>query len=124
MNIRRVRPQTGLRRSAFTLIELLLVLVILGILAAIVVPKFAGRSEQAKIAAAKQEISTLSSALDPFEQDNGSYPTVDEGLSALRVAAGQCHQLAWPLSQSRCKQRPLGQPLRLSLPREPEYHRL
>jgi general secretion pathway protein G len=88
MNVRSARRQAGLNRSAFTLIELLLVLVILGILAAIVVPKFVGRSEQAKIAAAKQEISTLAGALDLYEQDNGAYPSAEQGLAALRVAPG------------------------------------
>lgn len=86
--IRRRRPGAGLDRTAFTLIELLLVLVILGILAAIVVPKFAGRAQQAKIAAAKQEISTLEGALNLYEQDNTTFPTAEQGLSALRVAPG------------------------------------
>ncbi len=70
-------------RRAFTLIELLLVLVILGVLAAIVVPKLAGRSEDAKIKAARAEISILSGALDMFEVDNGRYPSTQEGLRAL-----------------------------------------
>ncbi len=87
-NVRRCRPATGVDRTAFTLIELLLVLVILGILAAIVVPKFAGRAQQAKIAAAKQEISTLEGALNLYETDNGNFPTAEQGLMALRVAPG------------------------------------
>jgi len=70
-------------RGAFTLIELLLVLVILAVLAAVVVPKFTGRSEQAKLAAAKTDISMLDSALDLFEQDCGRYPSSDEGLGSL-----------------------------------------
>src|SRR5262249_33080026 len=71
------------RQSAFTLIELLLVLVILGILAAIVVPKFAGRTEQAKLAAAQSQISTFGTALDAFEVDNGYYPRGKNGLADL-----------------------------------------
>ena len=62
------------RRSAFTLVELLLVLVILGILAAIVIPKFSGRTEQAKEQAAVTQISTFGTALNAFEVDNGFYP--------------------------------------------------
>jgi general secretion pathway protein G len=73
------------RRGGFTLIELLLVLVILAVLAAIVVPKFSGRTEQARLAAAKQEISTIDLALDSFEVDAGRYPTTEEGLNALMV---------------------------------------
>ena len=61
------------RRSGFTLIELLLVLVILGVLAAIVVPKFAGRTEQAREAAAKTQLSTFGTVLDAFEVENGYY---------------------------------------------------
>lgn len=62
------------RQHAFTLVELLLVLVILGILAAIVIPKFSGRTEQAKEQAAVTQIATFRTALDAFEVDNGFYP--------------------------------------------------
>lgn len=68
---------------AFTLVELLLVLVILAVLAAMIVPKFTKRSEQARIAAATTDIATLDGAIDVFEVDNGRYPTSDEGLKAL-----------------------------------------
>lgn len=71
------------RHNAFTLIELLLVLVILAVLAAVVVPKFTNRSEQAKITAAKTDISNMETALDVFETDCGRYPNGDEGLQAL-----------------------------------------
>ncbi len=69
----RLSPQHSTRRG-FTLVELLLVLTILGILAAIVVPKFTGRTEQARITAARTQISTFSTALEAFEVDTGSYP--------------------------------------------------
>lgn len=81
-NANRVRSRRA-ARGAFTLIELLLVLVILAVLAAVVVPKFTGRSEQAKLAAAKTDISMLDNALDLYEQDTGHYPSTDEGLAAL-----------------------------------------
>src|ERR1051326_5873547 len=71
-------------RRAFTLVELLLVLVILGILAAIVVPKFAGRTEQAKQRAAETQISAFSTALGMYETDNGNYPRGKDGLQDLR----------------------------------------
>ncbi|HEV8543383.1 MAG TPA: type II secretion system major pseudopilin GspG [Verrucomicrobiae bacterium] len=76
-------PKAGFQRRGFTLIELLLVLVILGILAAIVVPKFSGRTEQARIAAAQSQISTFGVALDAFEVDNGYYPKGKNGLADL-----------------------------------------
>jgi general secretion pathway protein G len=69
----------------FTLIELLLVLVILATLAAVVTPKFTKRSQQARITAAKSQISQFEVALDAFEIDIGRYPTTPEGLRALIV---------------------------------------
>lgn len=72
------------RRSGFTLIELMLVIIIIGVLAAMVVPSFARRAEQAKVNAARADIrGGLSTALDLFEQDTGAYPTTDQGLRAL-----------------------------------------
>ena len=70
-------------RTAFTLVEMLLVLVILAVLAAIVIPKFAGRSQQAKETAAKSDISAFDTALDAFEVDTGNYPAGNNGLQAL-----------------------------------------
>ncbi len=87
MNIRNLKSEIRNRsQRAFTLIELLLVLVILGILAAIVVPKFAGRTEQAREAAAKTQVANFSTALDAFEVDNGYYPKGKSGLNDLFVA--------------------------------------
>jgi len=63
--------------AGFTLVELLLVLVILGLLAAVVIPKFAGRTEQAKNTAAQTQLSSFETALDAFEVDNGYYPKDD-----------------------------------------------
>ena len=71
------------RRSAFTLVEMLLVLVILATLAAIVYPKLAGRSEQARTTAVATQISSFSTALDAFEVDNGYYPKGKGGLLDL-----------------------------------------
>ncbi len=72
-------------KNGFTLIELLLVLVILTALAAVVVPKFTRRSEQARITAAITDIANIEVALDAFEIDTGRYPTSQEGLGALVV---------------------------------------
>jgi general secretion pathway protein G len=78
-------PSRRKRQEAFTLIELLLVLVILATLAAIVVPKFASRGEEARKTAAKAQISNFETALDAFEVDNGYYPKGKEGLNDLVV---------------------------------------
>jgi general secretion pathway protein G len=82
------RAMTRGRRigGGFTLVELLLVLVILATLAAIVVPKFSGRSEQAKVTAAHTQISNFETALDAFEVDNGYYPKTGDGLQMLLEA--------------------------------------
>lgn len=73
-------------RRGFTLIELLLVMVILVVLAALVLPKFTGRAEDANISAANTQIKSLFSvALDMYEADNGKYPTTAQGLNSLRV---------------------------------------
>lgn len=71
------------RRSAFTLIELLLVLVILAVLAAIVVPKLTGRGEDARKTAAKTDVTNLAKIMEVYDTDNGGYPEDNPGLSAL-----------------------------------------
>ena len=69
--------------AAFSLIELLLVLVILAILMGVVVTKFSGRTKQAQETAAKTDIGAIGLALDAYEVDNGRYPTSEEGLISL-----------------------------------------
>jgi general secretion pathway protein G len=76
------------RASGFTLVEMLLVLVILATLAAIVIPKFAGRSQQAKVTAAATQISSFEIALDQFEVDNGYYPKNGQLLELTEPPAG------------------------------------
>lgn len=71
-------------RKAFTLIELMLVVIIIGALVAMVMPRLAGRGEQAKVAASKADIqANIATALKLYELDNGNFPTTDEGLAAL-----------------------------------------
>jgi general secretion pathway protein G len=83
MNVRVENGRRAMRRSGFTLIELLLVMVILVVLAAVVVPKFTARGKQAQVTAATTDVTSLETALDAFEIDNGRYPSSEEGLQAL-----------------------------------------
>ena len=69
--------------SGFTLIEIMVVIVIIGILAALIVPNVIGRQDQALLVAAKQDISTIKSALKLYYLDNQRYPTTEQGLKAL-----------------------------------------
>ena len=78
------KQRVGARRSGgFTLIEVMVVVVILSILAAIVVPRIMDRPGQARIVKARQDIRALESALSLYKLDNFVYPTTDQGLEAL-----------------------------------------
>lgn len=71
------------RDKGFTLIELMVVIVILGLLAGIIVPRLLGRTEEAKRTKAAVQIRNIEAALDLFKLDNGFYPTQEQGLEAL-----------------------------------------
>ena len=70
-------------QRGFTLIEIMVVIVILGVLAALVVPKVMSRPDEARAVAAKQDLGALSQALKLYRLDNGRYPSSDQGLQAL-----------------------------------------
>jgi general secretion pathway protein G len=72
-------------RAGFTLIEVMIVVVILGILAALIVPRVMGRPDDARVIAAKQDISALAQALKLYRLDNIAYPSTEQGLQALVV---------------------------------------
>lgn len=75
--------KTRNRQSGFTLIEIMVVVVIIGILASVVVPRIMDNPDKARTAKAKNDIQALGSALDLYRLDNYIYPTTDQGLDAL-----------------------------------------
>lgn len=72
-----------IKNRGFTLIEVMVVVVILAILAAIVVPKIMSRPEQARLVKAKQDIMSIENAMNLYKLDNGFYPSNDQGIAAL-----------------------------------------
>ena len=88
--------------KGFTLIELMIVVVILAVLAAAVVPRLAGRTQQARINTARMDISgNISVALDLYELDNGRYPSTEEGLNALLVKPSSAMNWSGPYLKKR-----------------------
>ena len=73
------------KQSAFTLIEVMIVVVILGILAAVVIPRILDRPDQARQSAAKSDIAVIMQQLKLYRLDNTFYPSTDQGLQALTV---------------------------------------
>jgi general secretion pathway protein G len=89
------RKRIARRNGAFTLIELLLVMVIITILATLLVPRVVGHLQKAKITAAQADLSTLKQSLTAFYIDNGRYPTTSEGLGALITMPAGCDPTKW-----------------------------
>lgn len=116
MAVRNNRPVVC---RAFTLIELLLVITIISVLAAVIVPRFFGRSREARVVAARQMIvGTFGVAIDMFEQDTGRYPTTEEGLLAL-VQDPQVNNWRGPYLKSvTVPEDPWGNPYRYAYPSE------
>lgn len=83
------------RSSAFTLIEIMVVVIILGILAATIIPQFMGTTKDAKIGAAKSQVAELESAVERFYVQMDRYPTPDEGLKVLVDAPANDDNKKW-----------------------------
>ncbi|MFO8239686.1 MAG: type II secretion system major pseudopilin GspG [Dissulfuribacterales bacterium] len=92
----------------FTLIELLVVVIIIGLLASLVAPKFFGKLAMSKQKTAKAQIELIGAALDEFRLDNGRYPTTEQGLSALREKPEDLENWAGPYMPKAIPKDPWG----------------
>jgi general secretion pathway protein G len=84
--MKRLATHCSTRSSGFTLIELMVVIVILGVLAGLIVPRIMGRPDEARQLKAKMQIESIETALKLYKLDNGDYPSTDQGLEALVTA--------------------------------------
>jgi general secretion pathway protein G len=75
--------RAGRYAHGFTLIEIMVVVIIIGLLAAVIVPTIVGKVDEARVAKAKQDIQSLETALTMYRLDNSKYPTTEQGLAAL-----------------------------------------
>ncbi|MGH8294986.1 MAG: type II secretion system major pseudopilin GspG [Steroidobacteraceae bacterium] len=112
-------PSRGTHSKArgFTLIEIMVVVIIIGLLAAIIVPGVISKVDEAKVAKAKSDIQSLETALTEYRLDNSSYPTNDEGLQALVKQPNDPSVTNWhgPYVQ-RLSKDPWGRPYQYAYP--------
>lgn len=110
--------QGPIRRRGFTLIELLIVMIILGLLAALVGPRFFGQEKKARQRAAKSQISLFEAALDTYRLDVGRYPTSEQGLEALFTKPAEVDRWDGPYLKKSIPQDPWGNPYLYQSPSE------
>jgi general secretion pathway protein G len=111
------------KRTGFTLIEILIVVVIVGLLAALVAPRLVGKLTESKEKIARQQIAMLSTALDLFRADVGRYPTTQEGLESLIRKPDLIPADRWKgpyLKQSKLPVDPWGNPYHYYGPEDPK----
>lgn len=90
------------KKSGFTLVELMLVVIIIGVLVAMVMPRLTGRSEEARIGVAKADVEvSIATALKLYEMDNGVFPSTDEGLDALLAAPASAKNWKGPYLEKK-----------------------
>src|SRR5262249_60674780 len=114
----RWRGSRAIDQAGFTLIELLIVVIILGVLAALVGPRLFGRVGQSRQAAARVQIELLGAALDQFKLDVGRYPSSQEGLQALQQSPGNAPGWEGPYLKKDVPLDPWGSPYQYRSPGE------
>jgi general secretion pathway protein G len=103
-------------RAGVTLIEMLVVVVIIAVFAAVVGPKLLGQGDKARVVAARQQIENLQLALGQFHLDTGQYPTTEQGLVSLRVQPNGMTQWHGPYLQKDIGNDPWGHPYSYKFP--------
>ncbi|WP_240788495.1 type II secretion system major pseudopilin GspG [Ramlibacter henchirensis] len=107
-----------MRRRGFTLLELLVVMVIIGLLAAYVAPRYFSQVGRSEVRSAQAQIAALRSALDAYRLDVGSYPTTEQGLAALTTRPSNSARWNGPYLQRSAPPDPWGRPYQYRSPGE------
>lgn len=114
------RRKAFARRAGYTLTEMLVVLVIIGLISAIVVPQTLGQMDRAKVRAARLKMESVAAALEMYSADLARYPTAEEGLEALIDPPGGVADWAGPyLSDAALTRDPWGNPVAYAPPASP-----
>jgi general secretion pathway protein G len=107
---RSIQPRKRRRHSGFTLLELLVVVLIIGLLAAYVGPRYLGQVGRSEVSVARAQLEALSRALDTFRLEVGRYPTTQEGLEALTSQPASSKRWNGPYLQKAVPPDPWGRP--------------
>ena len=113
LQVRRVQAR---RRAAFTLVEIMVVVVIIGLLAAAVVPQLIGNVDRAAVGRAKQDVQQIENSLNLYRLDNFRYPSTSEGLEALVTNPGEAIAPNWRQVLKRVPRDPWDQPYHYASP--------